>query len=287
MRLFGQPRRCRAIVAAGLGVLLACASCGDGAPLDDQEPDTVATRRYQFDPDLAPEVANGLAVAEVVARGDGCPPGNWLTQIERDGKSFRVRLIGYEAQIDETGAADTKSCTLTIKLRSRVPVAFALRSIAYIGYAYLDEGVRARFDTQSYFQADAAHQGADTLQLVGPYESEFVQQAQAEVLRWSECGAERDVYVQTSVGVQNTTPAGAGFIGIGEAHGSLPTAVDTARFGITFAVRTCGDSVDASVPSPVTPGDAGLVEPTHSADGLLGGLDSGVPNTEPAAPDTK
>ena len=269
--------------------MLVCAgSCGeDGAGPERPAAEAVPTRRYQFDPELAPEVTNGLAVAEVVARGDGCPPGSWFTQLERDGKSFRVRLVGYESEIDDTRERDHKSCLLTVRLRSRVPVAFAVRSIAYIGYAFLDDGVRARFETGSYFEQDAPRAAADTLSLTGPYESEFVQQAQADSLRWSECGVARDVYVQTSISVQNTTPRGVGFMGIGEAHGSLPTAVDTARFGITFAVRTCGDSVDASVPSPAMPADAGLVEPTHPAVRLLGGLDSGIPNTELAAPDTK
>ena len=269
-------------------MLLATAGCeDDGATLASTNPDAVPTRRYQFDPDLSPEITNGLAVTEVVAQGDGCPPDSWFTQIERDGKSFRVRLIGYNAQVDETRDQDTKACLLTVRLRSRLPVAFAVRSIAYIGYVYLDDGVRARFDTQSYFQPEAARAAADSLQLSGPYESEFVQQAQAETLRWSECGVARDVYVQTTIDVQSTTPRGVGFMSIGEAHGSLPTAVDTARFGITFAVRTCGDSVDASVPAPALTADAGLLAPTHPAVGLFGGLDSGVPNTERTAPDTK
>jgi hypothetical protein len=268
-----------------LGALLLAASCaGDAAPPADE---ALPVRRYQFDPDLAPEVTGGLAVAQVVAQGDGCPTGNWFTEIERDGKSFRVRLVGYETEVDHGRAASTRSCKLSIKLRSRVPVAFALRSIAYIGYAYLDDGVRARFETQPYFDQDAPAGPVDALQLSGPYESEFVQQAQADVLRWSGCGVERDVHVQTTIGVHNATPPGIGFIGIGEAHGTLPTAVDSARFGITFAVRTCDDPVDASVPAPVTLADAGAADTAHDDVTLLGGLDSGVPNTEPAAPDTK
>jgi hypothetical protein len=72
---------------------------------------------------------SGVAIADVVANGSGCPAGTWATDNSDDGTTFTMTFDAYEARVEPGSALSVKDCQLAIQLRNVQGVSYAVESL--------------------------------------------------------------------------------------------------------------------------------------------------------------
>ena len=186
------------------------------AAADDGGSETVAAH-IRRDP-------GGSYFAEVTANGTGCPAGTWDTQLSPDGQSFKLIFSAFEAEVDRTTAVSIKNCLVSIKLHSPQGLSYAVQDVYYGGYAYLEEGVEARMVSNTYFQGDPSRNQQPETTFGGPKDDTYLiqdtrNQIEAEPV-WSPCGVERNLNINTTLRLRNTSnPRRNGFVNVEEVFG--------------------------------------------------------------------
>ena len=214
-------------------------SGGSGAAPPSASPPQVtppSSNQQQPAPALDAGVADpdGTYFAEVVANGTGCPAGSWNAQLAADKRSFTITFSAYDAVVTPHTVASIKDCQLALKLRSRRPVAYAVQTFAFDGYARLEKGVNAKLMASFYFQGNPVDDVDARVDVNGPYDRAFSfrQQVGLPEQVWSDCALERDLNVATRVRVMNGDPRVSGRVNVTQGS-STPTLF------VALAQRAC------------------------------------------------
>ena len=242
------------LCAAAFGALSVSGCANEPAGHDGAESDEADVAALQA-PAQATTVRSpeGSYFADVKALGTGCPLGTTNTSISADGQVFTMTFSSYDVNINPTtpDAQITKNCQLAIKLHSPNGLSFAVTSFYYSGYAFLEQGVQASQWARYYFQGNPIPPTqSNRVQLTGPYDSDFVfkDDIKIEDAVWSACGTERDLNVNTTMQIKNSTPKRSGQAILAAIDGST-------KLELRLAWRGCNG---APTPPPIVP-DAGIV----------------------------
>lgn len=205
---------------------------------------------------VAQRDAAGGFFAAVHANGTGCPAGSWDASISDDGQAFTIRFNAYETQVDETTPAVVKNCNISLKLESPKGLTFAIPTIYYSGYAFLEEGVKGTQSATYSFRDTGLSVAQKPRELVGPYDADFVFEHGGNRV-WAACGTRSVVNVNTQLRLQNTTSGKNGYMNIAAID-------DNAKIIVTLAWRPC--QAPASVKRDAGTAPGGTIR-TAGADG--------------------
>ena len=158
----------------------------------------------------------GAYYASVRANGTGCPAGTTSTAISSDGKKFRVEFSAYYVELTSMPEEPqvTKNCSLSFKFHRPNGFSFAVKSFAYQGYAFLEQGVQASHWARYYFAGSPVPPtNSNRVVVTGPYDDDFVFRDEVETsdMVWSPCGTARDLNVYTVLQLRNSKPRRAGY----------------------------------------------------------------------------
>jgi hypothetical protein len=198
---------------------------------------------------------NGSYFASVTANGTGCPAGSWKTDISSDGQTFTTTFDRYVTEINERQTVAVKNCQLTIKLHSPNGLSYSVSQFYYQGYAFLEEGVKARQIAQYYFQGNPVAAEQIRADLVGPVDDTYLFEDKIRTIDtvvWSPCGVDRNLNVNTTLRLQNdSSNPGNGYINVSSVDGKTETKL---VFRLNW--RKC-DAAGASAPAPSQPSRGG------------------------------
>lgn len=220
----GAPcARTHAPLVTALVLAAALLGCGEEAPREAASPLDDERAELALETAPAPEVR----FASVSASGTGCPAGSYDTRIASDGKVFTTTFSSYETIVDPKTAQRVKECVLAMTLRSGEPTEFAVTSIFYSGYAFLEAGVRAQHTVRYGFHGSSADAGRSRSELTGPYDDVFLLQDELgrDRQNWSSCALEHVLNASTQLRVQNGTPRASGYANMSATDGSLKLVV--------------------------------------------------------------
>lgn len=249
------------LCAAAFGAL-SFGGCADGASQAqaDDAPETAALEATRTAVLQAPAstttktVPNpeGSYFASVVANGTGCPAGSWNPSISDDGQVFTLTFSEYEVNINNTvpDLTITKNCTLNIKLHSPNGLSYAVTSFYYSGYSFLEQGVTASQWARYYFQGNPVPPStSNRVNLVGPHDADFVFKDDVKTADavWSPCGVDRELIVNTTLQLRNSSPKRSGYANLAALDGST-------KLELRLSWRGCNG---APTPPPILP-DAGV-----------------------------
>jgi hypothetical protein len=161
---------------------------------------------------------NDVWIESVQAFGVGCPtPNSTLTDIAPDKKSFIV--IFRDMVLENPGGSSVKTTNCQASVQLHVPNGWqvSVATITTRGYAFLDQGIKARNSNKYFFAGDPIAYVAHT-ELVGPYDDfyDFPDQVPFQSVVWSKCGASALFEINTTlllnakankhgIGIFNTT----------------------------------------------------------------------------------
>lgn len=177
---------------------------------------------------------DGAYSLDVTASGVGCSPGTWRARIVSNGEiEFQLRDLGIA--LDRRQRIAVKECTLALRLRSATGRAFAVRRLEAIGYAYLEQDVRARVDARAVFPGTTAPDVSGRAEVVGPYDATLSVRSEppADARLWSVCSIEHTLQVRELVRLVNSEPPRTGYLNIG--------GIDAAgrKLGLALEDRPC------------------------------------------------
>ncbi len=151
-----------------------------------------------------------VVIKRISANGTGCPAGTVSTNISDDKQAFTLTFSEFVAEAGPGLASSVgrKNCILTATLGVPVGWQYSVGSFFYRGFMGLDLGIRATHST-SYFFAGVGRQGTFQSTKDGAYSSDYVFSDKVGLasVNWSDCNAERDLNINTSIRVSNTNPA--------------------------------------------------------------------------------
>jgi hypothetical protein len=132
---------------------------------------------------------NDVWIESVQAFGVGCStPNSILTDIAPDKKSFIV--IFKDMVLENPGGSAVKTTNCQASVQIHVPNGWQV-SVATIntrGYAFLEQGIKAKNSNKHFFAGDPFAYVAHT-QMVGPYDDFYDFTEQIPSVVWSKCGA--------------------------------------------------------------------------------------------------
>ena len=201
---------------------------------------------------------NGVYFAEVTAEGTGCPAGTWNSSISSDGQVFTTTFSAYEIKVNAETANSTRDCALTMKLRSDAERSFAVLSVFYSGYAFLEPGITARQTVRYGFHGASADAGNSRTEFAGPEDRDFVIRDDVGVdkQKWSPCGIDHTLTASTEVRMQRGGATGSGYLNLSSADGSLKLELRLGFRDCAKGAANGGTKPAANAPAPA-PGDRG------------------------------
>ena len=222
------------------------AEAGDAGAVDGGSPDAspVASLDGGLDAggNLTPDREAPYFVS-VDANGTGCPPGTWNVEISPDGKDFVTTFSSYEVMInDQTpDLTVTKNCSLSFLLHSPLGLSLSVKTVEFIGYTFLEEGVTAVAQASYRFQGSSIMSQSERRTRQGPLDTDFVYRDDVAVRDavWSPCGVNRELIVHTQIQLRNSSPKRSGYINVAAPVGSTSVRLELQR-------RAC-----TNIPGPV------------------------------------
>jgi hypothetical protein len=176
---------------------------------------------------------DGGYVADVTAAGSGCPAGSWNALISPDGQTFTLLFSAYEVKVSPGQLFDIKQCLVNVGFRDPqgLPLSFVLGEVTHQGYALLDTpGMRATRTSRYVFSANGASAHGLTpptqfANIVGPYQSSYVQTDDVFSGKWSPCASISNLVVDTNLMLQNDAQRrGSGYLNTATVDGALTVA---------------------------------------------------------------
>ncbi|PRQ02217.1 hypothetical protein ENSA5_25520 [Enhygromyxa salina] len=146
---------------------------------------------------------NDVYIEGIVANGAGCPvgnPGTVTTQISPDKKSFIVIFRDMLLENPPGPPVKTLNCLASIKLHVPGGWQVSVATVNTRGYAFLEQGLKARQTSSYFFAGDPVGFSAHT-QLKGPYDDLYVfsDKVPFQSLVWSKCGGSAIFAINTTL----------------------------------------------------------------------------------------
>jgi hypothetical protein len=227
------------LIASSCGVFVV-AGCSSPPPADDGDAETVlADLESRGAPPPLPPGAFGEPsassagyVADVTAAGSGCPAGSWAAAVSPDGQTFTVTFSAFEVKVAPGQLFDIRQCVLNVDFRDPdgFPLSFVIGSIYHQGFGLLDStGMRAARTTTYVFSGngEGVLAGSPTkhADLVGPYDSSYVQADSVFSGAWSPCASVSNLVVNSNLMLQNNSQkTGSGYLNAATVDGALTLA---------------------------------------------------------------
>lgn len=150
-------------------------------------------------PDAEAPSPEDLYIESISTGGSGCPDPSTVTAIiADDAKSFLLLFDDMYLEYPPGSTIQNKTCSAGIQLHIPGGWQVALATVNTRGYAYLDQGIRAR-QTSKYFFAGRPLAYAPHTELRGPFDDlyDFTDQIPFESIVWSPCGGSAIFTVQS------------------------------------------------------------------------------------------
>jgi hypothetical protein len=211
-------------------VVSACAADGESRAPESADNPPLAAVSIAGNGVATVRHAEGNFIAAVRTEGSGCPAGTVNTRISDDGEVFTTTFSAYDLRLSPSDREVTRNCRLAINLRSPDGPSFSVQSISYLGYAFLEQDVRAR-QTAGYAFRDQKV-GAEGIRedLVGPYDSDFLFRDDVSLNEeaWTPCDRERELLVSTELRMQNGAVPRFGYINMAAVNGQSQVTLKVA-----------------------------------------------------------
>lgn len=150
---------------------------------------------------LAVADPNDFYIEKINTGGKGCPgPDSIATVISADGETFVLLYSQMELENPPGPKVKSTSCKAEIHLHVGAGWKVSLTSVNTRGYAYLEQGIKAR-QTTRYFFSGVPVGGEFPTDLQGPFDDfyEFTDDVPARARVWSKCGAPGILRLDTSL----------------------------------------------------------------------------------------
>ncbi|MBL6988359.1 MAG: DUF4360 domain-containing protein [Bacteriovoracaceae bacterium] len=151
---------------------------------------------------------NDISLGEPGYGGTGCPSGSASATLSPDKKSLSLIFDEFLAEAGGSAGRRVSRKTCNIAIPVHVPQGFsvAVIDVDYRGFVYLpSRKARARFTAEYFFAGSRGPRY--TRNWRGPHDDEYVidNTLVGYALVWSECGADVNLRVNTSMMVRNTS----------------------------------------------------------------------------------
>ncbi|PJE95249.1 DUF4360 domain-containing protein [Streptomyces carminius] len=148
--------------------------------------------------------AEKIQIGVNTVNGSGCPAGTAAVAVSPDNTAFTVTYSNYLASVG-VGSHPTdfrKNCQLNLGVKVPHGFTYAIASVNYRGYAYLEKGATALQKAQ-YFHQGSAETKSATHKIDGPYDNNWQHTDEAEVgeMVWAPCGVERNFNINSELRV--------------------------------------------------------------------------------------
>ncbi|MEE1941207.1 DUF4360 domain-containing protein [Streptomyces sp. TRM 70361] len=175
-----------------------------------------------------------MVIEVLTVNGSGCPLGTAAVAVAPDNTAFTVTYSDYIASVG-VGSKPMdfrKNCQLNLAVRVPQGFTYAIASVNYRGYAYLEKGATATQKAQYFFQGQAETRSG-THQLAGPYDENWQSTDEVPVgsLAWAPCGELRNFNINTELrvsGGSSNTAETTSFIAMDSTDGSVNTTYQLA-----------------------------------------------------------
>lgn len=136
--------------------------------------------------------------------GSGCPSGTTAVAVNTDNTAFTVTYSDYLAMVG-VGASPIdfrKNCQLNMTVDVPQGFTYAVASVDYRGYAYLEDGASGLQRAGYYFQG-SSDTSYSNHEWEGPYDDNWQATDSTEwaELVWSPCGEQRNFNINTELRV--------------------------------------------------------------------------------------
>jgi hypothetical protein len=190
---------------------------------------TTSSAQFAEPPYFLDAPSDRMVIEVVTVNGSGCPEGSASVAVSDDNTAFTITYSDYLAQVG-VGAGPTdfrKNCQLNLAVRVPQGFTYAVASVDYRGYAYLENGATATQKAQYYFQG-AQEQDEFTHSLQGSFDDNWqtTDVTDVESLVWAPCGELRNFNINTELRVNAGTsnPAATNsFIAMDSTDGDVNT----------------------------------------------------------------
>jgi hypothetical protein len=149
-----------------------------------------------------------MAIEVLTVNGSGCEPGTAAVAVSADNTAFTVTYSDYLAMVG-VGASPTdfrKNCQLNLAVQVPSGFTYAIASVDYRGYAFLEQGATGQQRASYYFQGSpstAEHSETFTGAMDDNWTVTDVTELPALV--WAPCGELRNFNINTELRVSAGT----------------------------------------------------------------------------------
>lgn len=182
-----------------------------------------------------------IVITVATVNGSGCPEGTAAVAVSPDNKAFTVTYSDYLAQVG-VGSSPIdfrKNCQLSLVMHVPQGFTYAVASVDYRGYAYLEEGASGMSKASYYFQGSP-----ETAEHSHTYDGAYNDNWQATdetdwaSLVWAPCGELRNFNINTELRVDagtSDTEETTSFMTMDSTDGDVSTTYH-------FAWKTCEEA---------------------------------------------
>lgn len=155
--------------------------------------------------DVPPEQ---MAIQVLTVNGTGCEPDTAAIAVSADNQAFTVTYSNYMALVG-VGATPTdfrKNCQLNLAVKVPGGFTYAIASVDYRGYGYLENGATGMEKASYYFQG-SPDTDTFTHNFTGPMDDNWTttDETDLESLVWAPCGEIRNFNINTELRVNAGT----------------------------------------------------------------------------------
>jgi hypothetical protein len=151
---------------------------------------------------LVPAVsAAPLTIGKIGLGGPGCPAGSATAAITADGH-LSIRFRQYRVSAGGARSFDRKACGLTIPVSAPAGMSVAIVGVQYKGFNRLPPGAKSTISAEIFF---AGGRGPIVSRsFTGPLNRSFTHTSAASATVWSECGADFNLRINSSLRVMTS-----------------------------------------------------------------------------------
>ncbi|MCT2593220.1 DUF4360 domain-containing protein [Streptomyces sp. N2-109] len=206
---------------------------------------TLSVQSQQASPPYFDEVPDDeIVITVATVNGSGCPQGTAAIAVSPDNKAFTVTYSDYLAQVG-VGSSPIdfrKNCQLNLVMHVPQGFTYAIASVDYRGYAYLEDGASSMQKASYYFQGSPETTDY-THTYDGPYNDNWQATDETEwaSLVWAPCGELRNFNINTELRVNagtSNTEETTSFMTMDSTDGAVGTTYH-------FAWKKCEDPAKA------------------------------------------
>jgi hypothetical protein len=181
---------------------------------------------------------DGKYEARIVSSGAGCPPGTTRIGLTADARTFVLDFLQLGVAIDERLTIAATDCKVTIRMKSRAGMSFAIGEPTYQGTASLLAGMSARVLSSAELAPGVSWPLQLQTELTGPHMGDFrhVPEPRLADLVYTPCALESTFSITTRLMITNPSGTGRGSISL-----ALTAVSATPAMTLPINLKSCTD----------------------------------------------